>query len=97
MADMTGADYASIARIAGSWAGDPALPAAKRRMAKALAELAGILTDPYYGCPSEVEALRLIGCRLCQGLNADVCRQSGNRVGNCECPLGLHTAAPEPG
>ena len=87
---MAELNYAKIYAFANSWALDPNVPAAKRNIAKALSELAKILADPNYGCPSEINALRLIGCHLCKRLGADIC----HHLENGECPLGLQTPLP---
>ena len=89
---MSELDYAKIAGFAHSWSIDPNVPAAKRRIARELSRLADILADPYYGCPSEISALRLIGCHLCKRLGADICQH----LENGECPLGLQAALPLP-
>ncbi|MEI7431696.1 MAG: hypothetical protein WCL27_14680 [Betaproteobacteria bacterium] len=46
-------DYVKAVKLANLWSQDVNLTAQQRLLAKHLADLAGILIDPGYGCPTE--------------------------------------------
>ena len=58
--------YQEVAKHAAQWAYDPRLTLPMRRVAKNLADLAGILTNPDYGCAAEHEAAEVMYKHLSQ-------------------------------
>jgi hypothetical protein len=46
-------DYVKAVKLANQWSQDVNLTSQQRMLAKHLADLAGILIDPGYGCPTE--------------------------------------------
>jgi hypothetical protein len=68
---MTSDEYAEIARSAKVWQLDPALSSHRRSVAQSLSELAGQLTNPEYGCPTEAFAVTAM-CRFLE--SSAICR-----------------------
>jgi hypothetical protein len=68
---MTSDEYAEISRSAKALQLDPALSSHRRSVAKSLSELAGQLTNPEYGCPTEAFAVTAM-CRFLE--SSAICR-----------------------
>jgi len=64
-------DYQEIAKQAAKWAYGTDLSRPIRNVARRLAELSSYLADPYYGCPAEVEAAKVMHDFLCQAIARD--------------------------
>lgn len=57
-------DYVKLAQQAKIWSMDASLPPGKRMLASHLCELAEMLSDPQYGCPSEHYAVEVMYRKL---------------------------------
>jgi len=74
-------NYVKVAQQAKLWSTDVLLSPGKRTLARSLADLAEILSDPQYGCPSEYFAAEMMYCQLCKSASRGQC------PGGADCPL----------
>lgn len=79
-------DYAKVAQQARLWASDSLLSPRKQMLARSLSELAAMLADPQYGCPSEHYAAEIMYCRLCRTVSGDRSPVESICIGGADCP-----------
>jgi hypothetical protein len=80
-------NYVKVAQQAKLWSTDVLLSPGKRTLARSLADLAEILSDPQYGCPSEYFAADMMYCLLCKSASRDRSCAEPACPGGADCPL----------
>lgn len=79
-------NYSIVAQQASRWALDEVLSPNKRMLARNLAQLAEILSDPQYGCPAEHYAAAVMYCHLCKSAHGTTAAARPTCPGRADCP-----------
>lgn len=81
-------DYGKVAQQARSWSSLRALSPEQRALAQNLSDLANMLVDTGYGCPTEHLAAQMMFCHLCRrnGVEAAPSVDRGLCTGFAGCP-----------
>lgn len=74
-------DYEKVEKLAAQWSREKDLTTQQRTLATNLSDLAGILVDPGYGCPTEHEAAETMFRHLNQVI---ACRQGVSQEKNVQ-------------
>lgn len=91
-------DYGKVAQQARCWSSLRVLSPEQRALAQNLSDLANMLVDSGYGCPTEHLAAQMMFCHLCRrtGVEADSSVDSSTDRGLCAgfagCPHVLKEA-----
>lgn len=87
-------DYEKVAQQARSWSSLRGLSPEQRVLAQNLSDLANMLVDSGYGCPTEHLAAQMMFCHLCRrtGAEAGPSADRGLCAGFAGCPYVLKEA-----